>query len=901
MDITFDNVGEVELPYIILCNPNRDELVSLSLCYDTNLKLRFNAISEFSFRYPESIDGGETILEAFSLLQNKRLVKIEGYGYYQITNAQKSLDGSVPVMDVSCESQEIELIQKKVNSYGGTKPLYNVLSPDGTVLQDMLDLCPNWSVGTVDAELLTLYRTFDISDSNVYGFLLNDVSKAFDCIFTFDTDARTISAQTIANATTETDIYLSFDNVITKGELSEKSDEIVTALSVFGNGNLSISVVNPMGTSKMYNFDYYKSTNWMSQNLIDAIDAWEVVFDATQPLYASELLTLQGYNGELLTLESDLATFQEEYLALEGVQKARIQDGLDYSDINILLTAKQADIDSQNTLISNKETQITNVTSTLQSYNTSVSFSTNFTAGQLLELDNFIFENSYINENIIQTDSMSLSEVQDQAQALYDQALDVLAKVSTPRYEFSLDSVNYTVIPEFSVFTEQTDLGVVVTAELEDGSTIQSVILEISFSFDNPDDFSLKLSNRLRLDDGKYKYSDLMGEVVKTGSSVAFNSTKWADWNTNSKDNVTTFITSALDATTNNLISNSNQEILINENGLRARNSDGLGGYSDKQAWLVNNVLAFSDDGFQTSKLALGEISLPEGGTSYGLVADVIVGRLLAGNTLTITNEGSNFTLDSTGATLTDASFSVENTNTKILIDPSELNVMTIQKNEGGTFVDKFWVDNTGNVNFAGDLTGATGTFSGSVTATLGNIGTLVIDSDGLKTPDGVNYLRGNGDLKWGGLSISGGSAIFSGTIYADKLVGQIVDTQVASGLDAGKVTYGNMSGSRMYGGTWGGSSGSITTSGSGGIVEISGSIISLRGGGTNFIVSTNIISAGSFTMSLGTLNASNISISSNVTIQGWGGTNMTAAIETIYGVRYFRFIEGLLVSYSYS
>ena len=60
-------------------------------------------------------------------------------------------------------------------------------------------------------------------------------------------------------------------------------------------------------------------------------------------------------------------------------------------------------------------------------------------------------------------------------------------------------------------------------------------------------------------------------------------------------------------------------------------------------------------------------------------------------------------------------------------------------------------MDNAGNVNFSGNLTGATGTFSGTLSASIGNIGTLVIDSNGLKTPDGVNYLRGNGDLKWGG------------------------------------------------------------------------------------------------------------------------------------------------------
>lgn len=894
MEATFDIYGKKERPYIILCNPSRVELYSLDLAFDTNMVSKFNAIGEFSFSYPESIDGGNTILPAFSLLQNKRLVRVEGYGYFQITNAEKDLDGAVPIMKVSCMSQEAELINKKVSAYGGTKPLYNVLSPAGTVLQDMLDIAPNWSIGTVDIELLTMYRTFDISDSNIYSVLIGDVSKAFECVFVFDSENRTISAHTTENATTDSDIFLSFNNVITGASYSEKADEIVTALSVFGDGNLNINQVNPLGTSKMYNFDYYKNTGWMSQGLIDAINAWEVIYDATQPVYASSLLELQTYNEEMLVLESDLETMNEEYLALEGIQKARIQTRSDYSDINILLAEKQAEIDSQNIFIFNKQEQIDVVTAQLTAYNTLVSFSTNFSAGELLELDTFTFENSYRNENIIQTDSMSLSEVQDQAQALYDQALGVLAKVSVPRYEFELKSVNYTEIEDFSVFTSQTEVGVVVTAEIEDNVYINAILLEVSFSFENPESFSMKFSNRLRLDDGKFTYTDLMGEVVRTGASVAFESSRWADWSNNSRDDVTTFITSALDATTNNLISNSSQEILINENGLRARNSDGMGGYSNKQAWLVNNVLAFSDDAFQTSKLALGEINLPEGGTAYGLVADVIVGRLLAGNSLTITNEGSNFTLDSTGATLTNASFSVENTNTKILIDPTELNVFSIQKNEGGTFTNKFWVDNTGNVNFAGSLTGATGTFSGSVTATLGNIGTLVIDSQGLKTADGVNYLRGNGDLKWGGLSISGATATFSGTIFANKVVGQLVDTQIASGLQADKVTYGTMSGNRMYGGT--ASLSGITATGSqlqiSGNAQITGSTVT----GLNYTSNNGII----FTGGTGTnWFLGSLQIGSNLIVSGGSGKSATYSITTPFGTRYFTFSRGVLTNYT--
>ena len=106
-------------------------------------------------------------IEAYEFIQNKRLVLVEGYGYFQITDASEDLDGSVPVKNVKCEFLEIELVSKRVTAYGGTNKLWDILDNEGTILQDMINLAPNWSVGHVDTELLTVYRTFNVSDTNI--------------------------------------------------------------------------------------------------------------------------------------------------------------------------------------------------------------------------------------------------------------------------------------------------------------------------------------------------------------------------------------------------------------------------------------------------------------------------------------------------------------------------------------------------------------------------------------------------------------------------------------------------------------------------------------------------------------------------------------------------------------
>lgn len=887
MQQTFDFFGAPEYPYIVLCNPDKTELFSLGLAYNTKMELKFNALGSFTFSFPESIDGGLTVLEAYSYIQNKRLVLVEGYGYFLITDAKKDLNGATPVKQVTCTALESELIQKKVTAYGGTQKLYDMLEPENTILQDMVNLAPTWSVGTIDADLLLLYRTFDVANTNVYNFLTVDVANAFECVFIFDNVNKTISAKTIANATSQTDIFLSFDNVISNASFSEKSDEITTCLAVYGGGNLNIRAVNPLGTDKIYDFSYYLSTDWMSAGLVSAITAWNALVALNQPLYASNLLALQTYNADLLVLESSLATLTEEYLALEGVQKVRIQTGQTYADITAQLTAKQTEINNKNVEITSKETQITEVTAELTSINTLVSFSANFTPSQLLELSNFIYENTYKNENIIQTDSMTLVEIQESAQGLYNQAQNVLSRIAQPRYEIELESINYINLAEFSVFTTQTQMGCVVTAEVETGVYVQTILLELSFAFDNPSDFTMTFSNRVRLDDGNFTYSDLMGQVVKTGATVAFDSVKWSNWEQDYKGDVTTFITSALDTTNNNLLNNSNQEIIINQNGLRGRTyNETSGAYDPTQMWLTSSVLAFTDNNWQTSKLALGKVTV--GGSNYfGLVADVIVGRLLAGSSLTISNSNNNFILDSTGAYLNNASFTIASGNSRIYLDPT--NGIKVQANVGGTWTNKFYVDATGNVNFSGNLSGATGTFTGTLSANVGNIGTLIIDSQGLKTADGVNYLRGNGEMRWGGLSISAGSATFTGTIYADRLVGQVNDGQIASGLSAGKVTNGTMAGERTYGGTatlYGINpiTGSLVITGS---LQANGDITLFGGGfyGTNVAVTGGVTANGSMT-------------ASGYKAGGGTGITNTITVQTPYGNRYMRFYGGILIQY---
>ena len=130
------------------------------------------------------------------------------------------------------------------------------------------------------------------------------------CIFVFDSATREISAIAYENATSQADIFLSFDNLIDNASVSEKTDEITTCLSVYGGGVLNVRGVNPLGTDKIYDFSYYSNTDWMSAGLVLALQNWNSLLDIQQPIYADNLTLLKTYNQEIINFLILLQTIE---------------------------------------------------------------------------------------------------------------------------------------------------------------------------------------------------------------------------------------------------------------------------------------------------------------------------------------------------------------------------------------------------------------------------------------------------------------------------------------------------------------------------------------------------------------------------------------------------------------
>ncbi|MCK9436691.1 MAG: phage tail protein [Synergistaceae bacterium] len=563
MQQLFDLYSQPEIPIFILANPDSTPLYAMGSLKDRVLNLRYNAMSTLTFTVP-SIDNG-TSVPYYDLIDFKRLVLVSGIGNFVITNVIKDNDGVKEAKKVTCLSLDVIFNYKKVTLFEGTYNFYDPVNPSGTLLNELLKYVPGWTLGIIDSDLIGIYRYFSVTDKTLYDFMMNEISQTYQCVFVFDTINKTISAYSTANINTPTDIYISFNNLMKSFTISQSAEELATAMTVLGSGDLAVNLVNPIGTNIIYNFDYYKTLAWMSQDLIDAINAWETKITLNQPTYANLLTDLREENATLIVLQSQLSVLNSTLQSYIATRDVRLQASQDVTAINAQITAQQSLITSKQAEITVQQAVISSIQVQLTAINTDLAFENNFTTIQLSNLDNYIIGATYTNTNFITTSLMTEVQVQNVAQELYDEGVVVLDKVAQPRYTLAIDAANFLFLQEYQPFINQLSLGCNMLVELSVGTTTNVTLLGVDFSYDNPTQFKLTLSNRLRLDDEQWKYSDLNGTTTDSGVTTNFNSNKW-NYITDSYASLTSG--SSTITLTSGATQTNNLAVFSNENGM---------------------------------------------------------------------------------------------------------------------------------------------------------------------------------------------------------------------------------------------------------------------------------------------------------------------------------------------
>ena len=269
-------------PAIYLCQTNKDRIGELNV---RNFEGTFKWVdySEISFDIDRKVNNeitGETIVNPYyDWTDGLRLVEVEGFGFFQLQDPQEESDGIRESKTMSAYSLEYDLSNRYLDTFYINKgvagsidgvQLYNPNDTEHSLLHLVIaEKAPDWSIGHVDAELATQRRFFEIDRESVYDFLMNDMSNTFKCVVIFDTFKNTINVHKEEDAGSETDVVISFDNLVNNIKVQYSTDDIKTVLTVTGSDDLSIREVN-FGLPYITDLSYYHTVEWMGQDLYDA-------------------------------------------------------------------------------------------------------------------------------------------------------------------------------------------------------------------------------------------------------------------------------------------------------------------------------------------------------------------------------------------------------------------------------------------------------------------------------------------------------------------------------------------------------------------------------------------------------------------------------------------------------
>lgn len=321
-EIKRDAFGRIETPVLMLQKPHGEIIGALGDFYGLGTEFKFNEPSVVRFKHPKRNHGKRT--KFYDELVGDKLVQIDPYGIFIVTDVSESTDDNVKIKNVECKSLEQELATKRAFIPEGTYNLWNQADVQNSLL-GMIFFGLNWNIGTVSISLIGKYRTFPETDGKVLDFLLGEVQKKYGCIFDFDSYTRTVNVMDASEAVPTMPVFLSYKNLLKSGSINENVNTVFTKLSVRGADGIDIRNVNPTGDNYIYNLDYYISNGDIPVDLAAKWRTWENSIFSQQAYYTSVIALRNAANSRRLNMEAELVDLQNNLKTLDNTRATFLQ------------------------------------------------------------------------------------------------------------------------------------------------------------------------------------------------------------------------------------------------------------------------------------------------------------------------------------------------------------------------------------------------------------------------------------------------------------------------------------------------------------------------------------------------------------------------------------------------
>lgn len=505
---------------------------------ENNLLMPIKTIVALSYDYvlkSRNITMNSEVVNLYTPPQIKKIIENADYGF-RVFN------------DTSCTSQALKSQSIAING----------------IVNQILDVLPNWQIGYISTSLTSKYRTFTETESlNLYTLLTETIPSLWNCFVILDTKNLTINIFDKEDTLLENDLVLSFNNAVKSSTISSEDTDIITALHIHTNDDAYfINLINPTGDDIIYDFSNYSNdlSNYVGSSgysLYQRILNWQEAIQKATTNYRKLAKTLIENNQTVVKLKSQLSVAKSEYLSkikIININNQSDDNGisvylfnekevmpvealapLDYKYFGKADTKTQIIALSENYWLIKKkyDSAYSNYSDSLRgikAYNKlyNINNVNRFSPDEHAYLSNFIIEGHWTDENAVFSEDYSTEDIYDTLTSTYDKAKsDMSTYIAKPSYDVNISLANIMLMSEYEDILKTMYLGSYGYVEVERGVWEQPVLLEIDIDFDNKENCAFMFSTNYKRKPLEMRFRDLFDQISKV--SVTNNSYTYDD------------------------------------------------------------------------------------------------------------------------------------------------------------------------------------------------------------------------------------------------------------------------------------------------------------------------------------------------------------------------------------
>ena len=622
---------------INLAKPNQQTIASVSEAYGANYSIKMGNINEVTFNVPYFIDKLDERVknENIELIKEKMYTKISYNNndeWMVIDTIEDVGSGDEKYMTVTAFTNVYETSNRKINELN-----LEVVNPEeyyDAVLNDVA-----WSIGTIDPLFKDIYRSVELSNTTVLEAIITG-AETFGAVLDFDTENKRINLIDIDSRAKYRGLNINYSNFLQSINRKRSVDEMTTRLYVYGSEDLSIENVNPTGMRYLEDFTYFlypferdenknviKSSHYMSDELAHAILDKNELSKEYQPQIKAMQEEIDEETIEYInetTLLNELRFDETTISGLLDIAKA--------TEDNDLILQRQSELAEIKTKISIKELTVDHISATIEDLERQIAqlqsqiSVTSFSKELYDELSMYIIESEFRDDRYIDEEE------------LYRDALKKFEESKSPNIviEASIDNIVDSLEEDY--YSDKVVLGDIArVTDKEMSVEMKSLITELSFDLDN-NTCDVTIANGDIEKDGYDRILSVLYDTQSTTTMLENNKYKW-DTVTDVKTEVDLMRDSEIDATRNRIKAGFRESVTIEDRGIILSNPDFPGEIVIMQA----GVIALSTDGGENWSTSI---------TPRGVMAETIIGKLVASNNLIVTNDSGSFRIDGDGLTV---------------------------------------------------------------------------------------------------------------------------------------------------------------------------------------------------------------------------------------------------------